>query len=329
MQRQGLAVLLLAHAVAGEATAAAVQQATERVAMLQARLHALEGGAHLQRIVPALAPVSDKKFFDGAHADYPTDTRPIVPDQFSYPYPHLQDDTIYDKDYVTDENKDDGYWAAEERYSRIRTEMTQIKDNVIKAKAEAVKKKKEVEAAEAEAKKAQATAVAAETEEEKAEAIEKEADKNSTALNGTIASQEDTVSKEMADLEDCKKELSEAKKKLKELVDEAEKTEAAEALSEAEKGDLEKKLAAAEKEEEDLANRIAEERGEAQAKERTYQEEVAHAKELETELEQAAKKLRSSRAKNNGGTHAHSAAPQASLTTVVCLGVAASLAAFA
>merc|ERR1719238_1587462 len=78
-------------------------------------------------INPPLMPVSDKKFFDGARADYVTDLRPQVKDHFTWPFPEVQDSNDYDKDYVKDENGDGGEYKAQSTYDNLRAKLAKQK----------------------------------------------------------------------------------------------------------------------------------------------------------------------------------------------------------
>merc|ERR550537_1664833 len=84
-----------------------------------------DGGSIQSRmgINPDLHPTSDKKFFDGAKADYVTDMRPAVKDHFTWPFPEVQDSHDYDKDYVKDENNDGGAYKAQSTYDDLRAKL--------------------------------------------------------------------------------------------------------------------------------------------------------------------------------------------------------------
>jgi hypothetical protein len=172
------------------------------------------------RIHPGLEPVSDKKFFDGSRADYPTDGRPPanVDDHFSFPFPIVQDSHDYDKDYVKDENGDGGEWKAQSLYDKLRSGIGGAKAAAEKAKEDAVKEKNELDtkilaekAAAAEAKKQEKKANEAAKEAAEAEA-------KAAAAKKAIDDSEIVVHKEVTDIEDCKKQLAEAKKRLEKLL---------------------------------------------------------------------------------------------------------------
>merc|ERR1719428_2633660 len=84
-------------------------------------------GAGRVRIDPELKPKSDNKFFG---KDYPDDKRPPPTHHFDYPYPELQDDSRYDKDYVKDENDDGGYWKVQMEYDRLKNKVNNEKEEL-------------------------------------------------------------------------------------------------------------------------------------------------------------------------------------------------------
>merc|ERR1719253_1851956 len=74
---------------------------------------------------------SDKKFFG---KDYPWDKRPAVDVlHFKHPYPVVQDSGDFDRDYVKDENSDNGEWKAQSEYDRLRHEMKKQKAELARA----------------------------------------------------------------------------------------------------------------------------------------------------------------------------------------------------
>jgi hypothetical protein len=76
-------------------------------------------------ISPELEPPSDKTFFK---KDYPHDKRPVAdPFHFKHPYPVVQDSGDFDRDYVKDENSDNGNWKAQETYDKLRAKLAKEK----------------------------------------------------------------------------------------------------------------------------------------------------------------------------------------------------------
>merc|ERR1719407_104887 len=109
-----------------------------RVLLCLALACAAEAGnlKEIVRISPALEPESSKKF----EKDYHGDKKPEVDVlHFNHPYPVVQDTEDFDKDFVKDENTDNGEWKAQTEYDRLRHKLLSLK----KAAAEALKKKKE------------------------------------------------------------------------------------------------------------------------------------------------------------------------------------------
>merc|ERR1719271_1806365 len=93
-------------------------------------------------ISPTLKPKSDKKFFD---KDYPWDRRPKVDVlHFKHPYPVVQDSSEFDRDFVKDENSDNGAWKAQSEYDRLRHRLAKEKAEVAKALAAKTKAENEL-----------------------------------------------------------------------------------------------------------------------------------------------------------------------------------------
>merc|ERR1719461_2309316 len=120
-----------------------------RRSVVKRHSHGLQHG----RISPKLDPVSDKTFF--GH-DYPNNlaAKGQSKPEFGHPYPAVQDTDKFDKDYVKDENGDDGEWTAQMEYDLLRTKVSKAKDDMEKAE----EAKKEVQERLQEARKKQAEA---------------------------------------------------------------------------------------------------------------------------------------------------------------------------
>merc|ERR1719502_39092 len=72
-------------------------------------------------IVSPSVKKSDKAFFG---KDYPFDKRPSVDVlHFKHPYPVVQDSDEFDRDFVKDENKDNGEYAAQKEMMRREQEL--------------------------------------------------------------------------------------------------------------------------------------------------------------------------------------------------------------
>lgn len=190
---------------------------------------------------------SSKKF----DKDYVYDKRPAAnPFHFKHPYPIVQDSGDYDKDFVKDENSDDGSFAAQQTYDQLRSKLRKERKQL----AEALKKKNKEEQEMRDALKQhdreawerlQAAKKAdelkkkhhvEEEEEEKKhpgfphhevdEVIEKvTGEKDVTRkihVEADLQIATGEVQKKMRNLEDCKKELEAARQKLKDLMKELE-----------------------------------------------------------------------------------------------------------
>jgi len=199
---------------------------------------------------PDLSPrlkQSDKKFFG---KDYPWDKRPPVDTlHFKHPYPAVQDSGDFDRDYVKDENSDNGYWEAQTEYDRLRHKLRKQKTDVVKAEAkkakaearlqDAMKKMKAEE--DRVAKLSRDKVLRKEAQHEKkdsqvpgggigigVESATTDAEKSLRKIPGSLASPgaievaTDDTQKAMDDLEDCKKELAAAREHLKKLLKELE-----------------------------------------------------------------------------------------------------------
>jgi len=221
-----LAVMLLVGAAGNPLSDLGIREASKRVAALEARLselqvaadkNSLRGGS---RIHPELEPVSDSKFYDGHHADYPTDGRPPanVKDHFSFPFPIVQDSHDYDKDYVKDENGDGGEWKAQAYYDKLRMGIGAARAAADRAQEKMVEEKKELDH-----KIGQEKAAALEADEQqkladKAAKEAAEAHEDVQEAEKVIDSSEKFVNKEVTDIEECKKQLAEAKAHLDKLL---------------------------------------------------------------------------------------------------------------
>merc|ERR1719409_2421009 len=86
--------------------------------------------------------VSSKKFFA---KDYSNDHQAVADEHyfFDHPYPAVQDHEDYDKDFVKDENNDNGQWQAQMEYDALRVKVTQATNEL-----KALKKKLDEQTAE-------------------------------------------------------------------------------------------------------------------------------------------------------------------------------------
>lgn len=252
-----------------------------------------------EAISPPLEPVSDKKFFK---ADYPDDRRAPQFHKFGYPYPTVQDSDEYDKDYVEDKNNDGGYWKAQMEYDALKNILIKQKDELAAALRKEIKEKNDLEAA-------RKRELDAEHEAEHAEDMASDAEKKARDSDKKIWVEPvaEKVEAEITDLEECKKQLAAAKKKLKTLLEEKKKAEALKL--ETEKNETAAELAeeTAEKAEEASEKGVDKADKEHEAVFKSYQEELADVKQAEIDLEAAAKDVRKYRkapyVDDNGGVY--------------------------
>jgi peptidoglycan hydrolase CwlO-like protein len=200
-------------------------------------------------VYPAVSQ-GDKKFFG---KDYAWDKRPAVDVlHFKHPYPAVQDSDDFDKDFVKDENNDDGSYAAQSEYDRLRHQLAMQKKAVEKAlhhadraendmqdalKREAEARKKAEEQLKVRQEKAAAKAKAEAAAKAKAGAgggsgkgewipdkIKDVWEKvpGSTASAGDVEVATSDTKKAMGHLEECKKELAAAREDLKKMMKELE-----------------------------------------------------------------------------------------------------------
>jgi len=166
------------------------------------------------KIEPALHPESDEQFFD---KDYPTDMRPKVTNMFDHPYPSVQAGSDYDDDYVKDENHDDGYWAIQMEYDRLKNKLAREKEGLAKAKAKMDEEKWEYDQVVKFESEAEEASRAAEAESAanavKAANSEGAAGDDAKAIDGATSS----VETETDNLKGCEEQLAKAKEALEKL----------------------------------------------------------------------------------------------------------------
>jgi len=188
-----------------------------------------------QSISPKLEPKSDKKFFD---KDYPQDKRPVADKYyvFDHPYPAVQDSGDYDKDFIKDENSDGGKWKAQMQYDTLRSKIREATNKLKKLKEAMEQEYKDWMQSKENAKDAGEASDKAEKVLDSAKTTSNEAAKkvnelegrssaDGTKVGGTIGDAIKKVQDEMNDLENCKKALAEAKRRLKDLLKEKEEFE--------------------------------------------------------------------------------------------------------
>merc|ERR1719253_705434 len=272
---------------------------------------------------------SDKKFFG---KDYPWDKRPAVDVlHFKHPYPVVQDSGDFDRDYVKDENSDNGSWKAQMTYDRLRAKLRKEKRELAEALArkqseedgmrdalqrhdkaakdfdEAAKRAERRRAqrlererlAREEARKKEPEVVPPKVKKvfEKAKRVVVPKDP-STDVEGATQDTEGA----MENLEECKKQLADAREALKERMKELEDAKAAqekanEALDEAMKKELSEKEHHAV-----LKRQVSSEYKEYVEAKEAYERQSADVSKLEAQIKAAAAKVKAIRdAEDNSG----------------------------
>jgi len=216
---------------------------------------------HAGRIVPPLEDVdTDKKFFGPPFpADYPHDGQPGAKKevfQKGQPYPKVQEQGFFDKDYVKDENSDGGEWKAQMDYDVARTRIDRAKtqkqvaekqgeaeahdvaeaerkyneqkdkeDKAVNNARDAEKKVEEEAKNEESAKKtvkdkeqrAKDKAAAAKEAEKDAKTAMQKHEEAKKALEKRVQEAKDALEEERESFKECQKELDEAKAKVEGL----------------------------------------------------------------------------------------------------------------
>lgn len=306
---RGIPLLLfaLASTVVAEARTSMRRSAPKEVEALQVK----QASAEKAHVSPEI-DTAHKKFFD---KDYPFDKRPDAKHlAFKHPYPVVQDSGDFDKDYVKDENSDNGSWKAQENYDRLRVKLAKEKKDLSKALGKKLEEEKEMQNAMSEhdkeeraraeaAAKAAAARRAAEEEEnipppvKKAKAQVKKAVKDIKEVFEPIMPKEVDVStadteKAMANLEDCKKELAAARQQLKDLMKELEDAKKKQTDKTAALDEALKKEAFAKEHHSSLKKQVKSEYEEYQAARKAYLKQKDLVAKLEADIKVAAAKVK-------------------------------------
>lgn len=290
-------------------------------------LQVKENSAGKDRVIPDVGK-SSKHFFK---KDYPFDKRPVAdPFHFKHPYPVVQDGGEYDKDFVKDENSDNGSWMAQEEYDRLRVKLRKEKKEL----AEAMRRKgmREEEMKDALSKhdkgvkqRADAAAKVDRLKREEAERRRREQEQQPVPLPIPVPGQKKTRSvaddsdadsedvrvsteeteKAMKNLEDCKRQLAEARERLKQLMKELEDAKTAQSkANEVLDSDLKKELS--EKEHHSvLKKEVNKEYKEYIAAKEAYERQKVDIGKLEIQIKAAAAKVKAMRdaADDSGGVY--------------------------
>lgn len=271
------------------------------------------------KIVPALHPESDKKFFG---KDYPDDLRPKVVNQFDHPYPSVQDSSDYDRDFVKDENNDNGEWTAQMEYDRLKNKLARQKDMLKKAKAKMEEEKwewEQVKKFEQDAEKA-----AKKAEGDSANAAGRAAGAEGAAGDSAagIDSETTSVEKETDDLKGCEKELQHAKKMLKKMREDVDGADGGAASAYGDYSEAEAYARSLEAKEAQLEKQVENEMLSYDQLVKLYKLAVKELEDMENEVDKAAKTLKKFQAMDPGakdgviGLNAKSSAPHATFPFV-------------
>mmetsp|Transcript_6953 Transcript_6953/g.16583 ORF Transcript_6953/g.16583 Transcript_6953/m.16583 type:complete len:340 (-) Transcript_6953:134-1153(-) len=267
------------------------------------------------------SPESDSRFFKH---NYPHDFVPGAPleKDFDHPYPVVQESDVYDKDFVKDENSDNGQWHAQMKYDRLRTQMARMKeeeDRIFKKKEElerkleAHKKKKERVRQEREQLQEEYEKTFKSADEDMSDAM---ASHKKLQADGTeegnlstsvgVASATQKVEKELEDIEECKRQLAEAQAKLKALQEERKKVGEKEDRAHEANRAAEKAESASEKEESEISAKIKDVDKEHESALSAYQTKREEMHDFEVRLEKAQARLlkfRRSSVDQDGGVY--------------------------
>jgi len=287
------------------------------------------------KIVPPLEDVSsDKEFMS---KDYPDDLRPGVRNfkryDWDHPYPIVQEDAQYDKDYVKDENNDSGEWSAQHDYDVIRSKIAKTKSRVDDLKRRIEAMGGDIDAIRAEELAAEKAAKGAEGDADAARKNANGANGNSAKLEGEEDGAAGGVKGEMTDLEKCKEELRKVEEELKRLLREKDSKN-----GDANAAEMALKKASMEAElrqmsEAELEAKLAEEKAEWKKAQEEYEKQTKDLKGTQEALDKAAEKLRKFRDNeddgkgSNGGVYPvafHSSANSRSVSLAALVALVAS-----
>lgn len=243
-----------------------------------------------ERIVPELEPKSDNKFM---HDDYPSDQRPAADGmRFEHPYPVVQESADYDADYVKDENDDNGQWKAQMDYDAMRVKYRKEKQEMLEAKKIMDKEKQELEKAKELEQIAEDKAEEAEAAADKARGEAEIAENKYQDARAATAGASEKVDQELTDLEECKKELAEAKRKLQELLDARPSGHGSASAHGGGYDDISDKVAEAQAKEEQHEKIVADEQAEHMAALKHLKEQEALMKDIKERMKMAEERVR-------------------------------------
>lgn len=270
---------------------------------------------------------------------YPFDKRPKVDVfHFKHPYPVVQDSDEFDKDFVKDENSDDGSYRAQSEYDRLRHKLLKEKADVAKAlkskdqaenelreavkrKAEAEEHKKKLEKEEEERKKrheekkrekkkgsVSGSAGDPEAEEQKEVVVavpESKKTPGGVASPAQVDASVTDVKRAMDALDECKKELEEARQRLKGLMKELEEAKVQQKETEASLETASERVTSLEGGQSAADKASQKEKQEYLAAKADYEKQQAELEKMEADIKVAAEKVKALRdaADADGGVY--------------------------
>lgn len=254
--------------------------------------------ASVDGISPSLHPHSDDRFFSD---DYPQDTMPaFAGHKFGHPYPSLQDNDEYDRDYVQDENSDKGEWTSQMQYDILKNRLAKERAELNAAEAKLAKEKAEYEKLVGAEKVAEETAEEAERRAEAAAGESAEEDKYQPPSAQKVDQAAGEVQSEVSELKECEDELAAAQKRLKELLAQLDEAEQAAAQAAANADEKEDAAEAAEKAENVAETELAEAKKKYEAVLAELNKALEELAKFQAKLDKAAKRLHEIRFKQAG-----------------------------
>lgn len=209
-----IVTLVAAAAAPRDDAKEAVQNAIRSVQLFETKLTearaALRGEAIRRTSVSPPVEASDQKFFDGHRSDYAGDGRPVHPEPFRHPYPHLQTNDNYDDDFVKDDNEDHGEYEAMMTYDTIRAKIHILQEKVRVDESRVVSEGEIVADLRAKLKAAKVALRKAEEALAQAEKVLRQWEAKSKAVQKKIDAQQKVVARERKEFEECKKRLAAA-----------------------------------------------------------------------------------------------------------------------
>lgn len=278
---------------------------------------------------------ADKKFFK---KDFPWDKRPKADDlHFKHPYPVVQDSNDYDKDFIKDENSDNGAWKAQETYDRLRVKLNKEKKDLAKA----LKKKQEEEGemqdalAHHDAEERERIAAQRRADELRRQEAEEKRNKPVREVEEAVKKHTDAVKdifipkaksvdvsteeteKALDKLENCKKELAKARQQLKDLMSELEEAKKKQASAEETLHEANNKEFASKEHQAALKKTVKTEYDEYQDAREAYLKQQALVHKLEADIKVAAAKVKAIRdsSDKDGGVYPSHDHKSAALST--------------